>query len=156
MAKDKTPTGVQYKLPLLVVCRGSVLADRELENYLEEEEVLIEGDQLSEEQMKRRQKRGMVLDYRNILKQLIGIPKGEKGANYNEMLQVKPILEMLNDAISGETVLMLDKTEYKLVRTRVLEHNFPQVDLDLIGFIGAVDHAEKVDVKPVTEEEKPE
>jgi len=154
MMKKKEATAEQYKIELKVFdSKGNRVEGEDLKHYNEEESMLRDGEELIGSKLSRRKVRGPVLDYRITLEQIIGLPSDpQKGANYVEMMQVKPIMEKLKDAESGGDIL-LDSGDFKTLKTRVTEHRYPQISEAIWDFIESIEKSVKV---PVVEQKKVE
>lgn len=147
MSKKRKAVAEQYKIELNVVAiKGNLIGGKDLKHYNEEEATMRDGEELSDSMLERRKVRGRVFDYRATLEQIVGLPADmQRGANYAEMMQVKPILEKLKDADSGDDIL-LDSGDFKVIKTRVSEHRYPQINETIWNFIESIENSVKVAV----------
>ena len=126
----------------------------EIINDIKEEQEFIEGmgpkDKMPDEMNFRIRKRGQVYDYRKMSIAIMAQPAPEAGGmNRKKMLEIESLMEKLEQA-DGQSSVLLEEGEWKLLRDKVEKHNFPGYARGIRIYTDVViEQAEKVAVGKV-------
>lgn len=112
-----------------------------------------EGEKVPADIAKKVRRRSECIDYRETCITIMSLPKDrQQGYTRKTMKQIESLMDKL-DAAKGYESVLLEEGEWKFLRDRVEEHQFPRYSKGVIAFCDSIiDETEKVQVGKVEPE----